>query len=179
MRIISGRLKGRRIKMFRGIRPTQGKVRKALFDILGDIKGLSFLELYAGSGAVGLEALSQGASKVVFVEKDRICIKRIKESLSGLGLIDQQVIGLEANEALKRLNKRGEKLDIIFLDPPYYRDIAKKTLKMLNRYDIVAPNGLIICQHFKKDILPEIVDNLRLFKQASYGDTVLSFYKKG
>jgi 16S rRNA (guanine966-N2)-methyltransferase len=177
MRIISGRFKGRIIKRPRGIRPTQDKVRKALFDILGDIRGLAFLELYAGSGAIGLEALSQGAGKVVFVEKDRRCIKQIKQNISVIGFLGYRVIGLDVPQALKQLNKRDEKFDIIFLDPPYYRDLAKKTLKTLSRYDIVSPNGLIICEHFKKDSLPEVINNLRLVKQAQYGDTVLSFYR--
>ncbi len=144
MRIISGRFKGRIIKMPRGIRPTQDKVRKALFDILGDITGLSFLELYAGSGAVGLEASSQGAGRVLFVERDRRCIKQIKQNLQVSGLSDYRVIGRDVIEAVKQLGQQDEKFDIIFLDPPYYRDFAKKTLKILSHYDIVSPNGLII-----------------------------------
>ena len=85
MRIISGKYKGRLIKRPKDIRPTQDKVRKALFDILGDIEGLVFLDLYAGSGAVGLEALSQGVSKAVFVENNRQCIKDINDNLATLG----------------------------------------------------------------------------------------------
>ena len=183
MRIISGKFKGRIIKMPKGIRPTQDKVRKALFDILGDIQGLSFVDLYAGSGAVGLEALSQGASKAVFIEKGRRYIDNIKENLLAIGLSLQSpgcsIIALDVIEAIKQLAQKNEKFDIAFLDPPYYQDLAKKSLKMLGRYDIVARNGWIICQHFKKDILPEVIDGLRLTKQARYGDTILSFYKMG
>ena len=87
------------------------------------------------------------------------------------------VMGSDAAEALRQLGKRGERFDIIFLDPPYYRDLAKKTLKMFSRYDILSPNGWVICQHFKKDVLPEVIDDLRLANQRRYGDTVLSFYK--
>jgi len=176
MRIISGRFKGKAIKQPAGIRPTQDKVRKALFDILGDIKGLSFLDLYAGSGAVGLEALSQGTSKVIFVEKDRDCVAKIKQNISAIGL-HCRIIGMDALEAIQQLHKTDEKFNIIFLDPPYYRGLVKKTLKTLTRYDIVAPSGLIICQYFKKDILPEIIADLSLIKQAKYGDTFLSFYQ--
>ncbi len=209
--------------MLKGIRPTQDKVRKALFDILGDIQGLLFLELFAGSGAVGLEALSQGASRVVFVENDSRCIKIIKKNLGMLDRkqgfrIQDQVAILQVDVPLAVKQLAGtERFDIVFLDPPYYKEVvprgrknniagrsaskatvgealfprlrsgskatvgealSKKTLKSLSHYDIVSPNGLIICQHFKKDILPEAIDNLRLIKQARYGDTILSFYKK-
>ena len=219
MRIISGRFKGRIIKWPIGIRPTQDKVRKALFDILGDIKGLSFLELYAGSGAVGLEALSQGASKVVFVENNNQCLEIIKKNLRYLdtrySILDEGflraasiehqavVITMDVFRAISLFSRKHKKFDIIFLDPPYYpecsyskrphfgipqryrssqfiRDesLAKKALKTLSGYDILTSHSLIICQHFKKDILPEVIDNLKLVKQARYGDTVLSFYTK-
>jgi len=178
MRIISGKYKGRIIKMPKGIRPTQDKVRKALFDILGSMEGLAFLELFAGSGAVGLEALSQGASEAVFVEKDRRCIEEIKQNLSVLAFWRSRVLALDVLVAIERLNKASEKFDIIFLDPPYYQDLVKKTLQTLSGYDILAPNGFVIVQHFKKDNLPEALGDLRLFKQARYGDTLLSFYRK-
>ncbi len=130
MRIITGKYKGRTIKMPKGIRPTSNKVRKALFDILGDIKGLSFLELFAGSGAVGIEALSQGAKEAVFVEKNKICLNRIKENLSVMGLRPGRVMGLDVFKAIKQLHQEGKKFDIIFLDPPYFRGLAKKNLEI-------------------------------------------------
>lgn len=203
MRIISGKYKGRIIKMPKGIRPTQDKVRKALFDILGDIDGLSFLELFAGSGAVGFEAVSQGAKEVVFVEKDKRCIERIKENLCVIGLlrypecsvsskrrfgmpkqhpksyyIRHRVIALDVFRALKQLNQKKERFDIIFLDPPYYKGLAKKSLLKLSTYDILKPNGVICIQHYKKEFIPEEISNLRLFKRKTYGETLLSFYKK-
>jgi len=164
--------------MPKGIRPTQGKVRKALFDILGDMEGLSLLELFAGSGAVGLEAASQGAEEVVFVDKEKSCIDKIKENLSVIGLLRYRVMALDAFKAIERFNQARERFNVIFLDPPYYQELAKKTLKMLVTYDILSPNGFIVIQHFRKDNLPEVVGDLVLFKQKRYGDTVLSFYKK-
>ena len=164
--------------MPKGIRPTQNKVRKALFDILGDIEGVFFLELFAGSGAVGLEAASQGIKEVVFVENNPVCIKMLKENLSYLPLATYRLLPIDAFKAIERLAKEKEKFDIVFLDPPYYNDMAKKTLKMVSTCDIVSPNGLIVVQHFKKDNLPDAVGDLVLFKQARYGDTVLSFYRK-
>lgn len=164
--------------MPKGIRPTQDKVRKAIFDILGDIQGLTFLELYAGSGAVGFEALSRGASEVVLVEYNRECQLAINKNVSALALKNCTLYPKEADKAIMLLHKEGKKFDIVFLDPPYYRGEVKKTLQTLCAYDIVEPNGFVIVQHYKKDDLPEPLGDLVLLKQSAYGDTVLSFYKK-
>lgn len=162
-----------------GIRPTENKVRKAVFDILSDISGLSFLELFAGSGAVGLEALSEGAKEVVFVEKDPKCVRIIKDNLALLGCLGCcRIIGQDAIKAIGGFYKNKERFDIVFLDPPYYQGLLKKALQILGAYDILAPNGIIVTQHFKKDDLPGALGDLTLSKQARYGDTVLSFYRR-
>ncbi len=201
MRITTGQYKGRVLKMPNGIRPTQDKVRKALFDILGDIEGLSFLELFAGSGAVGFEAISRGVSDLTMVEYNRDCLRAIQKNIESLEARACSVYPQEAEKAIKSLHKEKRKFDIIFLDPPYYKGIAprsrnevagysglmgdskrepltKKTLQTLEAYDILAPNGFIVVQHFKKDTLLEKIGNLAIFRQAKYGDTVLSFYRK-
>lgn len=161
-----------------GLRPTQNKVRKALFDILGDVEGLSFLELFSGTGAVGIEALSQGAKEAVFVENDRGCLKILKDNLSVLASGAYRLLPMDSSLAIRELARRRSRFDIIFLDPPYYQDIAKKTLQMLGAYDILAPNGFIVVQHFKKENLPAELGDLTLFKQSRYADTALSFYRK-
>ncbi len=203
MRIISGKYKGRLIKMPKSIRPTQDKVRKALFDILGDIQGLSFLELFAGSGAVGFEAVSRGVTDLTLVEYNRDCLFAIRKNIESLQLKVCNLYPKEADQAIKAFNKDQRKFDIIFLDPPYYpecsyskqhlfgipkryrrssfvrdQEVSKKTLQTLSVYDILAPNGFIVVQHFKKDILPNTLGELTLFKEACYGDTELSFYRK-
>lgn len=179
MRIIGGRYKSRRIRMPGYIRPTQGKVRKALFDILGNLEGCSFLELFAGSGAVGFEAISRGARELTLVESNRQALGQIKKNIEGLEAQSCRLYPLDSAEAIKKFHRHKEKFDIIFLDPPYYREMAKKALQMLGAYDILAPDGLIVAQHFKKESLPEAEGDLILFRQSRYGDTVLSFYKKG
>jgi len=178
MRIICGKYKGKAIKMPAGIRPTQNKVRKALFDILGDIEGLSFLELFAGSGAVGFEALSRGAAELVFVEANRACQLAIRKNIKALNAVSCSLLALEARETIKRLHRDKREFDIVFMDPPYYMELAKKTLQTLVAYDILAPNGFIVIQHFKKDNLPGALGVFALFRQSRYGDTLLSFYKK-
>jgi len=195
MRITSGKYRSRTITGPKSIRPTQNKVRKALFDILGYIEGLSFLELYAGSGAVGFEAVSRGVKDLTLVEYNRDCLLAIKKNIESLKLKACDVYPKEAEQAIKALSDSDKKFDIIFMDPPYYKNkvsrlrwglaatsnydsLAKKTLQTLSAYDILAPNGFIIVQHFKKDSLPDTLGVLTLFKQHKYGDTLLSFYRK-
>ncbi len=178
MRIISGKYRGRQLVAVASIRPTQNKVRKALFDILGDIEGLSFLELFAGTGAVGFEAASRGAREVVLVESGRQSLAAIRKNLEALKLGSCQAYPKEAGEAIEALCRHKKKFDIIFLDPPYHEGLAKKILQMLGVYDILAPNGFIAIQHFKKDGLPAATGYLKLVKEARYGDTMLSLYNK-
>lgn len=203
MRILTGVYKGKAIRAPRGIRPTQDKVRKAIFDILGDIQGLSFLELFAGSGAIGFEAASRGAAKITLVEYNRECQRAIKQNMASLKVSSCEVYPMEADRAVKHIHREKKEFDIVFLDPPYYsakkvsghtpvdsvggpgwssggvgESLAKKTLQTLGAYDIVAPNGLLVVQHYKKDDLPATLGVFSLFRQSHYGDTLLSIYRK-
>lgn len=181
--------------MPKGIRPTQNKVRKAIFDILGDIEGVSFLELFAGTGAVGFEAKSRGAKELVLVENNRECIQAIKKSLAALKIFDTfdcrsvstlseaewadcNLLTQDAEKCLEVLKKRQKSFDVIFLDPPYYKDMVKKILQTIGACDILASNGLLVVQHYKKDDLPEVQGGLILCKHSCYGDTKLTFYKR-
>jgi len=179
MRILSGKYKGRIIKMPAGIRPIQDKVRKSLFDILKDaIVKASFLDLFSGSGIVGIEALSRGAKKVFWVENDPRCIKIIEDNLASLGYSKEVVIGLDVFKALEKFQQSRYKFDFIYFDPPYYQDLAKKTLQSLSTYDILNAYGLAIAQHDHKETLPEVLRGLTLWRKARYGQTILSFYRK-
>jgi len=178
MRITSGKYKGKEIKAAGNIRPTQDKVRKAIFDILGDLEGVFFLELFAGSGAVALEALSRGAAECVLVEYNSDCLLAIRKNIDSLKETACTVYPAQADKAIKDFSQQARHFDIIFFDPPYYQGLAKKTLQTLAAYDILTPTGFVIIQHFKKDNLPVSAGDLTLFKQKSYGDTTLSLYKK-
>jgi len=191
MRITTGIYKGRNLVMPSGIRPTQNMVRKAIFDILGDIEGLSFLELFAGSGAVGFEALSRGAKSLRLVENNRDSLASIKKNMEILKIQSCQVLQQDAIRAVEYFAKNNEKFDIVFLDPPYYVNrqaiqdslkedltLAKKTLQSLNACDILSPDGLVVVQHFQKDSLPDDLGVLSLLKKSSYGSTILSIYHK-
>ena len=178
MRITTGKYKGRRIEESERIRPTQEKVRKAIFDILGDIEGLSFLELFAGSGAVGLEAASRGAQEVVFVENNPNILKTLASNTAYIIDTKYCLLSQDVESAIRRLGREKKQFEVIFLDPPYYQDLIKKTLQTLGAYDILSPNGLVVAQHFKKEDLPAQLGVLSLFRQYKYGSTLLSFFEK-
>lgn len=187
MRIISGKLKGRQIKFPKNIRPTQNKVRKAVFDCLGDsVEGSAFLELFAGSGAVGIEAFSCGAKRVVFVDSDINCLKLIETNLISLGIkpcqdkdgLSREIYRKDSLEALCFLEKQRLKFDLIFLDPPYLTGLAKKSLLAIASYDILNPLGIVVIEHGKKEELPQTEGSLILFKRKHYGDKILSFYER-
>ncbi|MFA5085620.1 MAG: 16S rRNA (guanine(966)-N(2))-methyltransferase RsmD [Candidatus Omnitrophota bacterium] len=185
MRIIGGEYKSRSISMPRGveIRPTQDKVREALFNILGDITGRRALELFAGSGAFGIEAISRGAVSVTFVDNNFRCVQTIKSNLESLGITKSKYSVIKGN-ALTMPEKflgRGQefgKFDIVFLDPPYYRGMAKKCLINIDSYDIVSPVGLVIVEHSKKDALYAELERFVFVDERRYGDTVITIYKR-
>ncbi len=185
MRILSGILKGRCFYMPYGIRPTLDVLRKSLFDSLGqDLEGVSFLDLFAGSGSVGFEAFSRGANNVIWVEKDPKCIQVIEENLIALAPPAMErkgsflnVIRSDAFAAIKALSQEEKKFDIVFVDPPYSRELAKKALKTLCCYDILHPNSFIIFQHDKREVLPDQEGPLSLWKRKKFGTSFLSFYK--
>ncbi|MDP2929379.1 MAG: 16S rRNA (guanine(966)-N(2))-methyltransferase RsmD [Candidatus Omnitrophota bacterium] len=182
MRIIGGEYRSRSIAMPKGVemRPTQDKVREAIFNILGDLNGKKILELFAGSGAVGMEAISRGAGSVTFVDNNFRCIQTIKSNLKSLGVPDSRysVIRTNALNFSAKLAAGGEKFDIIFLDPPYYMDMAKKCLINIDSYDIVSPVGLVVVEHFKKDALDLELERFVFVDERRYGDTMITILRR-
>ena len=184
MKIIGGKLKGRNFYMPAEVRPTQNLICKALFDILGqDLSGMQLLELFAGSGAVGFEAIPRGAKQVILVEGDPKNTTVIKKNIELLGLNDPisaqtiELLETDAFATIKLLSKAKKIFDIVFLDPPYGHQLAKKALNLLSAYVIVHPNSLVVIEHDKREVLPEEQGSLILNKQKIYGKTNLSFYK--
>ncbi len=185
MKILGGKLKGRNFYMPHGIRPTSDIIRKSVFDILGqELEGLSFLDLFGGSGAMGLEAMSRGAKNVVFVEKDIKCFKVIEENLTILEIPYYErkdryfdTFKLDAFAAIKQFAKKEKQFDVIFVDPPYSRELAKKALKTLSAHDIVHPNSLVVFQHDKREGLPDQQGRFSLLKTRKYGASLVTIYR--
>ncbi len=183
IRIIGGTNKGRLLRVPRGgeVRPTTDRAREALFNVLGaKTGGAEVLDLFCGSGAVGLEALSRGATACVFVDRSRQCIRIAAGNAEDLGVSGQaRFLSRDAAAAVAFLAKAKEKFDLIFLDPPYYRDLAIKILHELSVRDILKRKGLVVVEHHQKDGMPNAAGSLVLWRQLRYGDTVLSFFARG
>ncbi|MDI6889539.1 MAG: 16S rRNA (guanine(966)-N(2))-methyltransferase RsmD [Thermodesulfovibrionales bacterium] len=189
MRISGGLAKGRRTatkRLFSGasgdekLRPTPSKVREAIFDIIRDrIEGASFVDLYAGTGTVGLEALSRGAGRAVFVEPNMLRARAIKENAVKFGFRKKAiVVDGEAYEFLKRASAEKKRFDIFFLDPPYFSEEIMKTLPMIEEKRLLNDGGTVIVEHFFKRKLPETVGELKMIRSYRYGDTMLTIYRK-
>lgn len=162
------------------LRPTSSKVREALFDILRNrLEGAHFVDLYAGSGTVGLEALSRGAGLVVFVEPDKFRTVMIQRNIESMGFSGNASISrTDAEKFLKKAALNSSEYDILFLDPPYRSEEIGKVLPLIGTSKILNDEGLVIAEHFFKKALPRIAGSLILSKQYRYGDTVLTLYRK-
>jgi 16S rRNA (guanine966-N2)-methyltransferase len=182
MKIIGGEARGRRIRLPGGcrIRPTTDRVKKSLFDILHSVTEKSFLDLFAGSGNVGLESLSRGAHFAVFVERDVHLVEAIRKNAVQLGFSQRsEVIAANAERGLGRLFQRKERFDIIFADPPYDEGLATETLAWLERDDVLAESGIVVLQHSLRETPVGLqIRAMVVADQRRYGDTVLSFFTK-
>ncbi len=177
IRITGGDCRGRRLKTVRGTRsrPTLSRVREAVFNILGDaVPDAVFLDLFAGTGAMGIEALSRGAARVVFVETNAVCRRILGENLSMLGLRERaEIVGMDAI----RWAQRGlGGADIVFADPPYASESAARILEALGRSGADGA-GYVIIQHGPRVTLPERAGGLVRVRCRTYGDTVLDVYE--
>ncbi len=183
MKILTGSLRGKAIQ-FRPnpkLRPTSDKVRKAIFDMLqGALQDKNVLDLFSGTGALGIEALSAGAARVTFVEmnKNQCCV--IKENLIRLGLTERaEAVNLDAIAAIGSFGREGEFYDIIFLDPPYEKEWGARTLEALSKSSIVHEDTLIILECNKREEPPRVVGQLKCVRAKLYGDTQILVYKSG
>lgn len=182
MRVISGSAKKRILKMPRGgkVRPTADRVKEALFNILGPlILDAQVLDLYAGSGALGIEALSRGGALCVFVEKERKVIATLRKNLQITDFAGKsELIINDVKKALLMLSKKDRSFDLVFMDPPYGKKIELETLIQIAQLPILKSGGIVVVESFVGQPLPETISPLLKIRFEKYGDTVLSFYKK-
>lgn len=182
MRIIAGTFRSRHLKSPKNlrIRPTSDMLRETLFDILGPrVEGARFVDLFAGTGAVGIEAISRGAVAVVLVENHRRAAKLITENLALLEITTAaRVMVSDALDAISKLeSERAGPFDLIFLDPPYASESDyHAVLRSLERSSLVAESGIVIAEHRKTFSLPAAAGRLRQFRTVKQGDAALSLY---
>jgi len=161
----------------RTVRPTSGQVRQALFNMLrGLVQHVIFVDLFAGTGSVGLEALSHGARQVYFVEHDRHVLRTLQANISCCDMVERTtIVAAPLPQALQQLPVTLQ-ADMLFLDPPYASDLAEMTLAALAERRILAAHGVLIWQHRARRVVPQTVLDLPLWKSRRYGNTQLSLY---
>ena len=186
MRIIAGTFRSRQLKSLKGtaLRPTSDKMRETLFNVLGElVVGTRFVDLFAGTGAVGIEALSRGAREAIFVEKHPPAVVLIKKNLDSLEIHKgARVIKLDALQALKQFaeapTEANTRIDLLFLDPPYAeREQYANVLKFLGAANLLAENAVVIAEHQRSLDLPESFGKLERVRVLRQGDAALSFFR--
>jgi 16S rRNA (guanine966-N2)-methyltransferase len=180
MRVIGGRDRGRRLRAPRGLRtrPTADRVRVTLFDVLGPaVVGARVLDLFAGTGAVGIEALSRGAARVVFVERDPSALRALRANLAALGASrgEARVVAGDAVAVLDELAQGEGPFDLVFLDPPYATTLAARALSALVHSGACPPGAEIVVQHSTRTTLPAVKGLAPHRRARRFGDTALTF----
>lgn len=176
MRVITGIARGRKLKTPENydIRPTTDNVKESIFNIIQfDIEGRRVLDLFAGTGQLGIECLSRGAESAVFVDSDRAAVQIVKDNLKSCGLKGTVV----QEDAIGFLRRCG-KFDLIFVDPPYDSDLYEPVLKTIKSVDILSESGIIICEARREKALPDMTEPYRKKKEYRYGRVKLCLYTK-
>ena len=179
LRLTGGIYRGRRLRVPHGVRPTEGRLREALFSIWqGEIDGARFLDLFAGAGAVGLEALGRGAQRAVLVEGDPRTLRTLKENVAALGADAERaarLYRLRLPAGLAVVGEREAPFDLVFVDPPYGFEDGARLLAGLP--PLLAPGGAVAFEHAARDSVPAAPEGLVFDETRCYGDSCLSFYR--
>ena len=176
MKIISGKYKGKQIKGFdiEGTRPTMDRVKESLFAMIqSKLKESKVLDLFAGSGNLGLESLSNGASFVTFVDKNKKAIEKVKQNINELNITEKYE--LVTSDFMNFLKNQTKKYDLIFLDPPYKANLLEKAISLILENNLLEEDGIIICEY--ENLKLEISD-LIVWKERKYGTKIITIYKK-
>ncbi len=182
MRISAGTQRNRRLKSPPGLRtrPTSDRIRQAIFNVLGPaVEGMHVLDLYAGSGAFGLDALSRGAVSATFVEHGAAALASLRANVASLGFSDRvEVFGEDAGQAVVRLTAHGARFECVFIDPPYTGDLSARALEALAPGSILSENAVLIVQAFHKTAFPDRCGVLVRTWQRRYGDSQVLMYRR-
>lgn len=181
MRVISGKSRGAKLIAPEGnhTRPTIDRIKETLFNMISfDLPGCMFLDLFSGSGGIGIESLSRGATEVIFVDDNAEAIKCIKQNLEKTKLHNQAIVyNMNVGTALKKMGTEGKQFDIVFLDPPYHLEGIDTILNTIVELDLLKRNGYIILER-SSDVPVELGQGLRLIKEKQYKTTTLSFFER-
>lgn len=180
MKIISGKYKGRVLEGFdiAGTRPTMDRVKESVFAMIQTwLEDATVLDLFAGSGNLGIEALSEGAQEIYLVDKNKKACQVIKRNINKIGIEASDIFCGDYKSALKKYQEQSIKFDIIFLDPPYQTDLVKKSMEVIEKYELLSKNGIIVAE---SNTLDKIIcsDKLEIVKSKKYGDKVVAILKK-
>ena len=185
MRVISGTARGKKLTSLEGLetRPTLDRVKEALFNILQfNIKDAEILDLFSGSGALAIEALSRGANKAILCDSSKYAIKVINKNLTDTRLKEKtEVLNKDYLETLKFLKKESKKFNVIFLDPPYKTDYIYKSIDKIIEYDLLAKDGIIVAETDDKNKIEELnkIENIEIYDARKYGIVHIIFIRKG
>ena len=183
MRIVAGSARGRALTgpkaTSKHIRPTADRVRESLFNVLGQwFEGQKVLDLYAGTGALGLEAVSRGAMRVVLVDSDREAQELCRSNAEALGFTPRvEVLAQPVERALAALGKREDRYQIIFADPPYAARVVETVLEAVARHGVLAPGGTVVVEHDKREPAPESYAGFTQVDQRRFGDTLVTLFR--
>lgn len=180
MKVTGGEFRGRLLRSLSGheLRPTSSRVREAVFNIIGpEIKKARVLDLFAGTGIMGIEALSRGAEVSVFVEKYSAAIRLIRENLAKVGSLNRaEVYPLDALKGLTALHRKGQAFDFIYIDPPYKSNLYVSVLETIGALQLLSPEGKVVVELDKRRRLPDQIGSLVSQGSYGYGDTVIKLY---
>jgi 16S rRNA (guanine966-N2)-methyltransferase len=179
LQVLTGAIKGKKLKVPKGraIRPTTSRIKKSIFDKLGDLNGLGVLDIFAGSGGLGIESLSRGASHVTFIERDPGVFKLLRDNVASCGFLDKaDIICDDYEHATKKLGKEGCKFDIVFIDPPYRLYEKREVLDFVNLVTNCVDYGSTVIIEHERNLTAEAEGFSRVTR--SFGGTKVSYFKR-
>ena len=181
MRVISGKARGLKLNAPKNqdVRPTTDRVKESLFNMINSyIMDSNILDLFAGTGSLGIECLSRGAKNCVFVDKSKDSINIVRSNVKKARVENEStILNVDFKDAVKRLSTQNQKFDVIFMDPPYYENMFIECLKSIDKFNLLDEDGIIVVEHDTKDLFEDSIGRLNKSREKKYGNTTLTFYK--
>lgn len=181
LRVISGKARGLKLDAPKNqdVRPTTDRVKESLFNMINSyIMDSNILDLFAGTGSLGIECLSRGAKNCVFVDKSKDSINIVRSNVKKARVENEStILNVDFKDAVKRLSTQNQKFDVIFMDPPYYENMFIECLKSIDKFNLLDEDGIIVVEHDTKDLFEDSIGRLNKSREKKYGNTTLTFYK--